>query len=64
MAFQDYLTVEGERMLAKAAAGNEIRFTRLVMGSGEIANGLSEIKSLRNIYIREYCNHKYRIISV
>ncbi|MDE5697617.1 MAG: hypothetical protein K2I96_09450, partial [Lachnospiraceae bacterium] len=42
MAFQDYLTVEGERMLAKAAAGYKIRFTKLVMGSGEIANGISE----------------------
>lgn len=42
MAFQDYLTVEGERMLAKATAGYKIRFTKLVMGSGEIANGISE----------------------
>lgn len=42
MAFQDYLTVEGERMLAKAAAGTKIRFTKLVMGSGEITNGISE----------------------
>lgn len=42
MAFQDYLTVEGERMLAKAAAGYKIRFTRLIMGSGEITNGISE----------------------
>lgn len=42
MAFQDYLTVEGERMLAKAAAGYMIRFTKLIMGSGEITNGILE----------------------
>lgn len=42
MAFQDYLTVEGERMFAKAAAGYKIRFTKLIMGSGAIANGISE----------------------
>lgn len=53
MAFQDYLTVEGERMLAKAAAGNEIRFTRLVMGSGEIANGLSE-KNIKQVIAPEH----------
>ena len=53
MAFQDYLTVEGERMLAKASAGYKIRFTRLIMGSGEIANGISE-KDVKEVIAPEH----------
>jgi len=53
VAFQDYLTVEGERMLAKAVAGNKIRFTKLVMGSGEIANGFSE-KNVKQVIAPEH----------
>lgn len=41
-SFKDYLTVEGERMLAKAAAGTKIEFTRVVAGSGYMASGASE----------------------
>lgn len=53
MAFEDYLTVEGERMLAKAAAGYKIKFTRLVMGSGEIADGISE-KNIKQVITPEH----------
>ena len=53
MAFQDYLTVEGERMLAKAAAGYRIRFTKLIMGSGEIANGISE-RDIKEVIVPEH----------
>ena len=53
MAFQDYLTVEGERMLAKAAAGYRIRFTRLIMGSGEITNGISE-RDIKEVIVPEH----------
>lgn len=42
MAFKDYLTVDGERLLTLAAAGTKITFTRLVMGSGNIDAGTSE----------------------
>lgn len=42
MAFKDYLTVDGERMLALAAAGTKITFTRMIMGSGILPEGISE----------------------
>ena len=42
MAFKDYLTVDGERLLALAAAGTKITFTRMVMGSGYMADGVLE----------------------
>lgn len=38
-AFTDYVTVEGERMLAKAVAGQNISFTKVAIGSGELASG-------------------------
>lgn len=42
MAFKDYLTVDGERMMALAAAGTKITFTRMIMGSGTLQEGTSE----------------------
>lgn len=42
MTFKDYLTTEGERMLAKAASGIKVSFTKLVMGSGNLTSGINE----------------------
>lgn len=42
MAFKDYLTVDGERLLALAASGTKITFTRMVMGSGYLPEGTYE----------------------
>lgn len=41
MAFQDYLTVEGEQMLARAARGIPFQFTKTVMGQGYLSGGTS-----------------------
>lgn len=41
-SFTDYLTVEGERMLAKAVAGTKVSFTKAVMGSGYLPSGTYE----------------------
>lgn len=42
MAFKDYLTTEGERLLAKAAAGVKVNFTKMVAGSGYMPTGSIE----------------------
>lgn len=43
MAFKDYLTAEGERLLAKSIAESApITFTKMVMGSGYLAQGTNE----------------------
>lgn len=51
MAFKDYLTAEGERLLAKAVSKSmSITFTKLVMGSGYLAEGTSE-KNISDVII-------------
>lgn len=43
MAFKDYLTAEGERLLAKSIIeSTPIVFTKMVLGSGYLAEGTSE----------------------
>ena len=49
MAFKDYLTVEGERLLAKSIAGGQsINITKVVLGTGYLPDGASS-KNMTNV---------------
>lgn len=52
MAFKDYLTADGERMMAKAASGHQVQFTKLIMGSGYLPSSMSE-KNVAEVIIPE-----------
>ena len=52
MAFKDYLTAEGEVMMAKAASGHRVYFTKLVMGSGYLTNSQSE-RNISSVIVPE-----------
>lgn len=41
-SFRDYITTEGERMLAKAVAGANVSFTKVALGSGYLPAGETE----------------------
>lgn len=51
-SFRDYLTAEGERMLAKAVAGTKITFTKCVLGSGYMNPGTYE-KNVTDVIAKE-----------
>lgn len=51
-SFRDYLTAEGERMLAKAVAGTKITFTKCVLGSGYMNPGMYE-KNVTDVIAKE-----------
>lgn len=51
-SFTDYITVEGERMLAKAVAGTSVSFTKIVIGSGYMPSGAYE-KNIKEVITPE-----------